>query len=59
MAYHLNLSKYKMNISSAETKSMAMCGIQIWVQRVRTEQVSDFKYLGYLISGYRSDLEDK
>jgi hypothetical protein len=29
MAYHLNLSKYKMNISSAETKSMAMCGIQI------------------------------
>jgi hypothetical protein len=28
MAYHLNLivRKYKMNISSTKTKSMAMCG---------------------------------
>jgi hypothetical protein len=35
MAYHLNLvaRKYKMNISSTKTKSMAMCGKRI--QRVK------------------------
>jgi hypothetical protein len=65
-AYHLNLiaRKYNTNITSVKTKSMAMCGNHI--QRVKIvingrsiEQVSDFKYLGYLISGNKSDLEDK
>ena len=67
MAYHLNLiaRKYKMTISSTKTKSMAMCGNHI--QRVKIvindnniiEQVTDFKYLGYRISEYKSNLEDK
>jgi hypothetical protein len=42
---------------------MAMCGNHI--QRVNSvtnnrpiEQVRDFKYLGYLITAYKSDLED-
>jgi predicted SPOUT superfamily RNA methylase MTH1 len=53
-----------MNISNTKTKSMAMCGN--YIQRVKIdindnpiEQVSDFKYLGYHISDYKSDLEDK
>jgi len=53
-----------MTISSTKTKSMAMCGNQI--QRVKIvinnniiEQVTDFKNLGYRISEYKSDLEDK
>jgi thiamine monophosphate synthase len=53
-----------MVISNTKTKSMAMCGNQI--QRVKIvindkiiEQVTEFKYLGYCISEYRSDLEDK
>jgi len=66
MAYHLNLiaRKYKMTIHSTKTKSMAMCGNHI--QRVKVvindniiEQVTDFKYLGYRVSEYKSDLEDK
>ena len=65
MAYHLNIiaRKYKMTISSTKTKSMAMCGNHI--QRVKIvindiiEQVTDFKNLGYCISEYKSDLEDK
>ena len=66
MAYHLNLMarKYKMTISSTKTKSMAMWRNHI--QRVKIvindniiEQVTDFKYLGYRISEYKSDLEDK
>jgi hypothetical protein len=66
MAYHLHLiaRKYKMNIPNIKTKSMAMCGNHI--QRAKIvindnpiEQVSDFKYIGYLISDYKSDLEDK
>jgi len=66
MAHHLNLIaiKYKMTISSTKTKSMAMWGNHI--QRVKIvindniiEQVIDFKYLGYRISEYGSDLEDK
>ena len=66
MAHHLNLiaRKYKMTISSTETKSMAMWGNHI--QRVKIvindniiEQVTDFKYLGYRISEYGNDLEDK
>jgi hypothetical protein len=43
---------------------MAMCGNQI--QRVKIvindkiiEQVTEFKYLGYFISKYKNDLEDK
>ena len=64
MAYRLILTarKYKMTISS--TKTMAMWGNHI--QRVKIvindsiiEQVTDFKYLGYHISEYKSDLEDK
>jgi len=66
MAYHLNLiaRKYKMTISCTKIKSMAMCGNHI--QRVKIvindniiEQVTDFKYLAYRISEYKSDLEDK
>jgi len=66
MAHQLNLIaiKYKMTISSTKTKSMAVCGN--CVQRVKIvinvniiEQVTDFKYLGYRISEYSSDLEDK
>jgi len=43
---------------------MAMC--RNYIQRVKImindniiEQVTDFKYLGYRISEYKSDLEDK
>ena len=66
MAYHLNFiaRKYNIIISSTKTKSMSMCGNQI--QRVKIvindkiiEQVTEFKYLGYCISEYKSDLEDK
>ena len=66
MTHHLNLiaRKYKMTVSSTKTKSMAMWGDHI--QRVKIvindniiEQVTDFKYLGYRISKYKSDLEDK
>ena len=66
LAYHLNLRarKYIMTISSTKTKSMAMWGNHI--QRVKIvindniiEQVIDFKYLGYHISEYKSDLEVK
>jgi ferritin-like protein len=53
-----------MTISSTKTKSMTMWGNDI--QRVKIvmndniiEQVTDFKYLGYRISEYGSDLEDK
>ena len=53
-----------MTISSTKTKSVAMWGNNI--QRVKIvindniiEQVTDFKYLGYRISEYKSDLEGK
>ena len=53
-----------MTISSTKTKSMAMSGN--YIQRVKIvingniiEQVTDFKYLVYRISEYKSDLEDK
>jgi len=56
--------KYKMTISSTKTKSMTMCGN--YIQRVKIainnniiEEVTDFKYLGYRIAEYKSDLEDK
>ena len=66
MAHPLNLiaRKYKTTISSTKTKSMALWGNHI--QRVKIvingniiEQVTHFKYLGYRISEYKSDLEDK
>jgi len=66
MANHLNYiaRKYKMTISSIKEKTMAMCGNHI--QRVKIvindsiiEEVTDFKCLGYRISEYKSDLEDK
>jgi len=65
MAYHLKLiaRKYKMTISSTKAKAMAMWGNHI--QRVKIvindniiEQVTCFKYLGYCVSEYKSDLED-
>jgi hypothetical protein len=66
MAHRLNLipRKYKMNIPNSKTKSMAMCGnhiqgVKIVINGNPIEQVSEFKYLGYLISDYKSDLEDK
>ena len=66
MAYHLNIiaRKDKMTISSSKTKSMAMCGnyidrVTIVINDNITEQVTDFKYVGYRISEYKSDLEDK
>jgi len=53
-----------LTISSTKTKSMAVCGNNI--QRVKIvidgkiiEQVTEFKYLGYCISEYKMDLEDK
>jgi len=53
-----------MTISSTKAISMAMCGK--YIQRVKIvindniiEQVTDFKYLGYRISEYKSNLEDK
>ena len=61
MNYNVSL---KMTIPSTKTKSMAMWGNHI--QRVKIvindniiEQVTDFKYLGYCISEFKSDLEDK
>jgi len=66
MAYNLNLiaRKYKMTISNTKTKSMTMWGNHI--QRVKIvihdniiEQVTDFKYLGYCISEFKNDLEEK
>jgi len=66
MAYHLNLiaRKYKMTISSTRTKSMAMWGnhiqkVKIVINDNIIEQVTDIKYLGYRISEFKSDLEDK
>ena len=66
MAYHLNLTarKYKMTISSTKTKSMAMWGnhiqgAKIVINNNIIEHVTDFKCLGYRISEYKSDLEDK
>jgi len=53
-----------MTISSTKTKSMKMCGN--YIQRVKIvindniiKQITDFKYLGYRISEYKSDLEHK
>ena len=56
-----------MTVSNTKTKSMAMWRNRI--QRVKIinliifnyiiEQVTDFKYLGYRISEYGSDLKDK
>ena len=53
-----------MTITSTKTKSMAMWGNNI--QRVKfvineniIEKVTDFKYLGYRILEYGSDIEDK
>ena len=56
--------KYKMTIPSTKTKAMAMWGdhiqrAQIVINDSIIEQATDFKYLGYRISGYKSDLEDK
>jgi len=55
---------FQMTISSTKTKSMALWGNHI--QRVKIvindniiEQVTDFKYLGYCISEFKSDVEDK
>ena len=62
MAHYVNLlaRKYKMTISSIKTKSMTMWRNHI--QRVKIvikdniiQQVTDFKYLGYRISEYKSD----
>ena len=52
-----------MTIFSTKTKSMAMWGNHIHRRKIVKnniiEQVTDFKYLGYRISEYKSDLEDK
>ena len=53
-----------MTITSTKTKSMAMCGnhiqrVTIVINNNIIEEVTDFKYLGYRISEYKSDLEDK
>ena len=53
-----------MTVSSTKTKPMAMWGNHIQRVKIVTnyniiEQVTDFKYLGYRMSEYRSDLEDK
>ena len=66
MAYHLNIiaRKYRMVISSTKTKSVAMRGnhiqrVKIVVNENIIEQVIYFKYLGYCMSEYKGDLEDK
>ena len=66
MAYRLKLAakKHKMTISSTTTKAMAMWGnhirrVNIVINDSIIEQVTDFKYLGYCISEYKSYLEDK
>jgi hypothetical protein len=52
-----------MTISSTKTKSMAMCGniqrVEIVIDDKIIEKVTEFKYLGFCISEYKSDLEDK
>ena len=53
-----------MTISSTKTKSLAMWGnhirkVKIVINENIIEQVTDFKYLGYRIQEYKSDLEDK
>jgi predicted SPOUT superfamily RNA methylase MTH1 len=50
--------------SSTKTKSMAVWGnhiqtVKIVINDNIIEQATDFKYLGYRISEYGSDLEDK
>ena len=64
MAQHLNLiaRKYKMTISNTKTKSIAMCEkhierVKIVINNNVIEKATNFKYLGYRISGYKSDLE--
>jgi hypothetical protein len=66
MAYRLNLipGKYNINVSSTKTKPMAMCGnhtqrVKIAINDNPIEEVSDFEYLGHIISDYKSDLEYK
>jgi len=66
MAYHLNLiaRKYKMTIPSTKTKSMVMWGnhkqrVKILINNNIIEEVTDFKYFGYCVSEYKSDLENK
>jgi hypothetical protein len=65
VGYHLNLTAriYEMNISITNTKTMAMCGNHIQRMNIVTnnrpiEQETDFKYLKYLITDYKNDLED-
>jgi len=53
-----------MSIHTTITKSMAMWGnhiqrVEIVINDNIIEQVREFKYLGYRISEYGSDLEDK
>jgi len=52
-----------MTISSTKTKSLAMWGniqrVKIVIKYNVIEQVTDFKYLGYRVSEYGSDLEFK
>jgi hypothetical protein len=62
---HFNLiaRKYTKTISSTKTKSTAMWmnhiqRVKIVINEKIVEQVTDFKYLGYRISEYGSDLED-
>ena len=64
MAYHLNLIARKYKIFSTKTKSIAMWGnhtqrVEIAINDNIIEQVTDFKYLGYRISRFKSDLGDK
>ena len=53
-----------MTIYSTKTKSMAMWGnhkerVKLVINDNIIEYVTDFKYLWYRISEYKSDLEDK
>jgi len=63
MEYHLNLiaRRCKMTISNTKTKSMAMWGnhiemVKIVINDNIIEKVTGFRYLGYRISEYKSDL---
>ena len=53
-----------MTRSNTKTKAMATWGkhtqrVKIVINDNSSEQVTDFKYLGYSISEYKSNLEDK
>jgi hypothetical protein len=61
---HFIAGKYKLILTHIKTKSMAVCGnhiqrVKIVINNNAIEEVSECKYLGYLISDSKSDFENK